>query len=41
MDQIAEIIARVERERERESCNLENETSIIHYALLNIYARDG
>ena len=29
------------RERERESCNLENETSIVHYALLNIHARDG
>ena len=39
MDQIAKNLERVERERE--SCNLENEISIIHYALLNIYARDG
>ena len=37
----AKTIARVERERERESHNLENQTSILHYALLNIYARDG
>ena len=26
---------------ERESHNLENQTSILHYALLNIHARDG
>ena len=39
MNQTAKTVARVERERE--SCNLENETSIVHYALLNIHARDG
>ena len=41
MNQNAETVERVERERERESCNLENETSMVHYALLNIHARDG
>ena len=39
MNQNAETVERVERERE--SCNLENETSMVHYALLNIHARDG
>ena len=39
MNQNAEIVERVEGERE--SCNLENETSMVHYALLNIHARDG
>ena len=39
MNKNAETIERVERERE--SCNLENETSMVHYALLNIHARDG
>ena len=28
-------------ERERESCNLENERGINFYALLKLYARDG
>ena len=45
MNQTAETVERVERERERErereSCNLENKTSMVHYALLNIHARDG
>ena len=41
MSKTAKTVARVERERERESCNLENETSMVHYALLNIHARDG
>ena len=41
MNQNAETVERVERERERESYNLENETSMVHYALLNIHARDG
>ncbi len=41
MNQNAETIERVERERERESCNLENQISMVHYALLNIHARDG
>ena len=43
MNANAKTVARVEREREREreSHNLENQTSILHYALLNIYARDG
>ena len=31
----------VERERERESCNLEDERSISFYALLKLYIRDG
>ena len=31
----------VERERERESCNLENERGINFYALLKLYIRDG
>ena len=39
MNRNAENIERVERERE--SCNLENKTSMVHYALLNIHARDG
>ena len=39
MNQNAKTVERVERERE--SCNLENETSMVHYALLNIHARDG
>ena len=37
MNQNAETVERVERK----SCNLENETSMVHYALLNIHARDG
>ena len=43
MNKNAETVERVEREREREreSCNLENKTSMVHYALLNIHARDG
>ena len=41
MNTNARTAARVERERERESYNLENQTSILYYALLNIYARDG
>ena len=39
MNKNAETVERVERERE--SCNLENKTSMVHYALLNIHARDG
>ena len=35
MNQNAEIVERVE------SCNLENKTSMVHYTLLNIHARDG
>ena len=30
-----------ERERERESCNLEDERGINFYALLKLYIRDG
>jgi hypothetical protein len=41
MNKTAKTIAGVERERERESYNLENQTSILHYALLNVHARDG
>ena len=45
MNKAAKTIAGVERERERErereSYNLENQTSILHYALLNVHARDG
>ena len=41
MNKTAKTIAGVERERERESHNLENQTSILHYALLNVHARDG
>ena len=41
MNKNAETIERAERERERESCNLENQISMVHYALLNIHARDG
>ena len=41
MNKTAKTIARVERERERESHILENKTSIQSYALLNIHARDG
>ena len=40
MNKNAETIERVES-RERESCNLENQISMVHYALLNIHARDG
>lgn len=39
MNTNARTAARVKRERE--SYNLENQTSILYYALLNIYARDG
>ena len=35
------IIGTVERERERESYNLEAKTSIFSYALLKLFARDG
>ena len=38
MNKNAETIERVKRERE--SCNLENQISMVHYALLNIHARD-
>ena len=41
MNQNAETVERVERERERESYNLEDQTSILHYALLNVHERDG
>ena len=41
MNTNAKTIARVERERERESYNLEDRKSIFTYALLNIHARDG
>ena len=41
MNQTEETLERVKKERERESCNLENKTSMVHYALLNIHARDG
>ena len=41
MNQNAETVERVERERERESCNLENERGINFYALLKLYIRDG
>ena len=41
MNKNAETVERVERERERESYNLENKTSMIYYALLNIHIRDG
>ena len=41
MNKNAETVERVERERERESCNLENKTCMVHYALLNIHIRDG
>ena len=37
MNKNAETIERVERA----SCNLENQISMVHYALLNIHARDG
>ena len=37
MNKNAETIERVKRE----SCNLENQISMVHYALLNIHARDG
>ncbi len=38
---IAETLGTVERERERESCNLEDERGINFYALLKLYIRDG
>ena len=38
---IAENLGTVERERERESCNLEDKISINFYALLKLYIRDG
>ena len=37
----AKCLAGVERERERESYNLEDERGIRFYALLKLYARDG
>ena len=36
-----ETLDTVERERERESYNLENQASIFPYALLKLHARDG
>ncbi len=38
---IATTLDTVERERERESCNLEDERGIRFYALLKLYIRDG
>ena len=38
---IAIALGTVERERERESCNLEDERGISFYALLKLYIRDG
>ena len=38
---MAERLDTVKRERERESCNLEDERGIRFYALLKLYIRDG
>ena len=38
---IVKTLGTVERERERESCNLEDERGIRFYALLKLYIRDG
>ena len=38
---MAESLDTLERERERESCNLEDERGISFYALLKLYIRDG